>query len=239
MSSKNQIPTLVVEPSQTAQAPDERDEFSALRSNAAQIATQLPWLPRVPSSNIFELRIHQVRGKIMPIMAGVQAVVGPGPLPDDTRWLRDNSSLIFAELATVQGDIKLLRELPHVRTATGETLPRVLAFAQAYFRETAYHYQDQSFAAFCRGYQQTSPLELREFTIIGAALKLVLLEEIAARGRKVVDEKAGQLYEIGVCIQSLREVSQTTWSETVEPLILFGDVLRQDPVGAYAVMDAD
>ena len=239
MPLNNPSPTLVADTPRTNVAVGDQEEFSALRKSAAQIASQLPWLPRVPTSNIFEVRIHQVRGKIVPVMSAADAAFVGGPLTDDMRWLRDNSSLVFSELATVQGDIKLLRQLPHVRTGTGETLPRVLAFAQAYFRETAYHFQDQSFAAFCRGYQEISPLELREFTIIGAALKLVLLEEIAVRGRKALDDKSGQAYEVGVSIQSLREVSQTTWNETVEPLILFGDILRQDPTGAYALMDAD
>jgi cyclic beta-1,2-glucan synthetase len=239
MPSKDQIPTLVAETPRINVAAADQEEFSPLRNAAAQIATQLPWLPRVPSSSIFELRIRQVRSKILPILAAVDAAFTRGPLTDDSRWLRDNASLVYSELATVQGDIKLLRRLPHVRTLTGETVPRVLAFAHAYFRETSYYYQDQTFAAFCRGFQEASPLELREFTIIGAALKLVLLEEIAARGRKSLDEKGGQPYEVGVCVQSLREVSQTTWNETVEPLILFADVLRRDPAGAYALMDPD
>jgi cyclic beta-1,2-glucan synthetase len=239
MPSNDQSRTVLAETPRNNVAGGEQSEFSALQKNAAQIAAQLPWLPRVPSSNIFELRIHQVRGKILPVLAAVDAAFTRGPLTDDSRWLRDNSSLVYSELSTVQGDIKLLRYLPHVRTVTGETVPRVLAFSLAYFLETSYHFQDQSFAAFCRGFQENSPLELREFTIIGAALKLVLLEEIAVRGRKVIEEKSGQSYDVGVCIQSLREVSQTTWNETVEPLILFGDVLRQDPVGAYALMDAD
>jgi len=217
----------------------DREEYSDLRKTAALVATQLPWLPRIPSSNIFEVRIQQARSKIVPVMSAVDAAVMRDPLTDDSRWLRDNSSLVYSELATVQGDIKLLHRLPHVRTITGETVPRVLAFAQSYFRETRYHFQDQTFAAFSRGFQESAPLELREFTIISAALKLVLLEEIAVRGRKAMDDKSAQTYEVGVCVQSLREVSQTTWNETVEPLILFADILRRDPVGAYALMDAD
>src|SRR5437763_5366791 len=215
MPSEDQSRTLVVESPQSDVA-GHQEEFSELRKAAALIATQLPWLPRIPSSNIFEVRIQQVRNKIVPVMSAVDAAVMRDPLTDDSRWLRDNSSLVYSELATVQGDIKLLRHLPHVRTVTGETVPRVLAFAQAYFRETTYHFQDQTFAAFSRGFQESSPLELREFTIIGAALKLVLLEEIAVRGRKAIDDKSGQTYEVGICIQSLREVSQTTWNETVE-----------------------
>ena len=217
----------------------ESSEFDTLYANAERIASQLPWLPRVPSSHVFDKRVRAVRSKLFPVLAAVDASFKKGPLTDDARWLRDNSSLVYSELSTVQGDLKLLRKLPHVRSSVADVLPRILAFAQGYFRETSYHYQDQTFISYCRGYQRATPLELREFTVLSAGLKLVLLEEIAARGRKAVDQPDGPSTEVGVCIQSLREVSQTSWHEFLEPLILFGDVLRQDPAGVYARMDPD
>src|SRR5208283_3718241 len=39
------------------------------------------------------------------------------------------------------------------------------------------------------------------------------------------------------CIRSLRDVVQTSWSEVLEPLILFDVVLRRDPAGAFPAMD--
>ena len=68
------------------------------------------------------------------------------------------------------------------------------------------------------------------------ALKLVLLEEIAARGSKVAADPAGS-YGAGVCVRSLRDIGQTSWKEVLEPLVLFDRILRQDPAGAYARMD--
>src|SRR5256885_618417 len=96
------------------------------RSSSRTASQPFAW--RIALSNIFEVRIQQVRNKIVPVMSAVDAAVMRDPLTDDSRWLRDNSSLVYSELATVQGDIKLLRHLPHVRTVTGETVPRVLAF---------------------------------------------------------------------------------------------------------------
>src|SRR3984885_4728488 len=217
----------------------ESTEFDTLYANAERIASQLPWLPRVPSSHVFDNRFRAVRNKLFPVLAAVDVSFKKGPLTDDARWLRDNSSLVYSELSTVQGDLKLLRKLPHVRSSASDVLPRILAFAQGYFQETSYRYQDQTFISYCRGYQRATPLELREFTVLSAGLKLVLLEEIALRGRNAVDRPDGPSTEVGVCIQSLREVSQTSWHEFLEPLILFGDVLRQDPAGVYARMDPD
>ncbi len=220
-------------------AAGEPTEFEALRANGEHLASQLAWLPRVPSSNIFAKRSRQVRSKLFPILAAADASFAKAPLADDARWLRDNSSLIYSETAGLNGDLKLLRHLPHVRTGTAEILPRILAFARGYFAETSYHFQEQSFAAFCRGFQQATSLELRELTVIGSALKLVLLEEIAVRGRQAVDRPESQSPDVGVCVQSLREVGQTTWNEFIEPFVLFCYVLRQDPVDAYVHMDPD
>ena len=136
------------------------DENEPMRAAGAQLAPLLPWLPRVPTSHIFERRSRQVRNKLLPILARVDASVRRTPLSEDARWLRDNASLVYSELATLHGDFKILRNLPHVRNSSAETLPRVLAFAHGYFRETEYHFQEQAFAAYCRGFQETSPLAL-------------------------------------------------------------------------------
>ena len=173
------------------------------------------------------------------MLAAVDKSPTEAPLTDDARWLRDNSSLISSELAGASGDASLLRKLPHVRTANGEAVPRVVAFAKVYFEETSYRFEEQSFISFARGFQKASPLELREFNVLSSALKLVLLEEIARRGRKALDDTKGESPEVGVCVQSLREVSQTTWIEFLEPLILFDYVLRQDPSNSYTNMEPE
>ena len=239
MALNSQTPADVAEAEQKQPAVDVRVETDPLQLGAEQLGSQLAWLPRVPSSHIFANRTKQVKAKLFPVMAAVDAAFARGPLTDDGRWLRDNASLVYSELATVHGDDKLLRNLPHVRTGAAETLPRVLAFAKGYLRAVDFHFQDQTFITFCRGYQTATPLELREFNVMGAALKVVLLEEIAVRGRKALDHPDGPSPQVGVCVQSLREVSQTSWFEFLEPLILFGDILRQDPVGAYGSMDPD
>ena len=70
------------------------------------------------------------------------------------------------------------------------------------------------------------------------ALKMVLLEEIAARGSKVPDDPGGS-YGVGICVRSLRDIGHTSWKELLEPMVLFDRILRQDPAGAYGRMDFD
>jgi cyclic beta-1,2-glucan synthetase len=217
----------------------DKTELQTLHATAERLATALPWLPRVPSSDVFAQRARKVRTAIFPMLAAVDKSLAEAPRSDDARWLRDNSSLIFSELAAANGDAKLLRKLPHVRNVNAESVPRVIAFAKAYFEETSYRFEEQSFASFARGFQKASPLELREFNVLSSALKLVLLEEIARRGRKALNDAKGESHQVGVCVQSLREVSQTTWLEFLEPLILFDYLLREDPAGAYTNMEPE
>ena len=231
--------TIVTATTETAATGDDKTELQTLHATAERLATTLPWLPRVPSSDVFAKRARQVRCEIFPILAAVDKSPATSALTDDVRWLRDNSSLIYSELASANGDARPLRKLPHVRAANAEAVPRVVGFARAYFEETSYRFEEQSFISFARGFQKASPLEYREFTVLNAALKLVLLEEIARRAHKALEDSSGESHEVGVCVQSLREVSQTTWIEFLEPLILFDHVLRQDPAGAYVKMEPE
>jgi cyclic beta-1,2-glucan synthetase len=214
-------------------------EFEAERARGEQLAAELAWVPRIKSSNTLSERCNQVRSKLARIMAAVYASVAHPPLAGDARWLRDNETLIYSELDIISGELKPRRRLPHVRVSEDKILPRALAFAQGFLKESVYHFSEQSFASFCLGFQKKTPLELREFKVLPSALKLVVLEEIAARGTRLLNRPASESQDLGVCIQSLREVSQILWKETLEPLILFDQVLRKDPVGSYAGMDFD
>ncbi|MGH9495070.1 MAG: hypothetical protein ACRD3B_08745, partial [Candidatus Sulfotelmatobacter sp.] len=234
-----QTETVVTATTGTTAAGENKTELQTLHATAERLAMQLPWLPRVPSSDVFAKRARQARATIFPMLAAVDKSCTEAAPTDDARWMRDNSSLISSELAAALGDAQFLRKLPHVRAANGEAVPRVVGFAKAYFEETSYRFEEQSFVSFTRGFQKASPLELREFNVLSSALKLVLLEEISRRGRAALDDAKGESHEVGVCVQSLREVSQTTWLEFLEPLILFDYVLRQDPAGAYANMEPE
>ncbi len=67
-------------------------------------------------------------------------------------------------------------------------------------------------------------------------MKLVLLEQIISRGFELLkNHKATNA--AGACIRSLRDVSQAAWKEVLEPLVVFDQILRQDPAGAYPRMD--
>jgi len=208
-----------------------------LHGAGTEFATRLGWLPGVRASNTFSQRCRKLKTAFQPLFAGAEAARRLNPESDDLRWFCDNDQLIYAELRSVAAELKPLKELPHARGRKNEIVPRVLALAQKFLDLTGNRFRETAFITFFQAFQEGAVLELREVSAAVPALKLVLLERIAARCRCLLQDPAGQSSGLGVCVRSLRDLTQTSWKEVLEPLILFDSILRRDPVGAYGRMD--
>ncbi|MGA7697320.1 MAG: glucoamylase family protein [Candidatus Sulfotelmatobacter sp.] len=206
------------------------------RDAALRLASALGWLPGTASSRTFSQRCHQLQLGFKPVFAAIGASSGRESLPEQLRLIRDNLQLICSELRNVPIELAPRKRLVHVRAKTSEVVPRVLPFAEAFLDVTANHFNEVEFAAFCQAFQEIAVLDLGEVLALVPALKLVLLERIAALSRSAfaAPEKSQGLE---ACIHSLRDVTHTSWNEVLEPLVQFDRILRSDPAGAYAVMD--
>jgi cyclic beta-1,2-glucan synthetase len=208
----------------------------ALTAAASDLSRRLVWLPGPYSPRHFSERYRALRDSLTPILT-----VFRGPLPkkttgDDFRWLYDNLRLLYSDLRGVKEGFKRARKLPHVRTPDGGTTPRVLALAAGFLSTVGYEFNEKALHAYVQAFQQSSALRLHELWALVPALKTVLLEEVAARGSKVIADPAGD-FGVGVCVRSLRDIAEVSWKEVLEPFILFDRVLREDPAGAYPRMD--
>ena len=239
MVRTNQAESLIADSERRSHATDETADLSPLRLAGSQFAAQLGWLPGTPSSSIFAERCSRLKVSIKPVFAGIDAAFALSPTSDDRRWLRDNVHLIFSELQAVCYELKPMKRLPHARDRHGVVMPRVLALAGEFLDGACDRFWEAGFIAFVEGFQEHTPLELREIATLAAALKLALLERISERGNRILETDAGVGGGIGVCIRSLRDVSQTSWKEVAEPLVLFDAILRQDPMASYAKMDSE
>jgi len=219
------------EPSKEA-APD----LDALAAAAADLGRRLVWLPGTHSARYFSERHSALRRALKPVLAAFRGPLPKKPIGDDFHWLYDNLRLLHSDLRGMKEGFKLVRKIPHVRTPDGAITPRVVALAAGFLAATGYEFSERSLNGYVRAFQQDTTLRLHELWALVPALKLVLLEEIAARGSKVMADPEGS-YGVGVCVRSLRDISQTGWKDALEPLILFDRVLREDPVGAYPQMD--
>src|SRR3984893_15741980 len=236
MPQNTHIESVLAEEDHQREVNGESSNLQALRLAGVQFSSQLGWVPGTPSSRIFSERVGRLRSTLGPVFAGVEAKK-QSHISDDLQWLRDNVSLIYAQMVSLPTEVKTLRELPHVRSQNGEIVPRAVALPEVFLESAGYQFSDQAFAAFCQGFQEKNPLNLRELWALVPGLKLALLEQIATRGRRALQDPASESHGVGTCIRSLRDVTQTPWKEVLEPLILFDQILREDPAGAYAVMD--
>src|SRR3984893_16457073 len=211
-------------------------DLNALSVAAADLARRLAWLPGTHSSRFFRERSRPPARVLKPVLAAFHGRLPEKPVGDDFHWLYDNIRLLHSDLHGIKDGFKSIRKLPHVRTPDGAITPRVVALAAGFLAAAGYEFSEKSLSQYVQAFQQSTPLKLRELWALVSALKLVLLEEVGARGSKVPADPEGS-YGVGVCIRSLRDIGQLGWKEVLEPLILFDLVLRQDPVGAYPRMD--
>ena len=116
------------------------------------------------------------------------------------------------------------------------SVPAPLAIAEKFLEAAKYQFTEEAFSAYIDSFQKVTVLNLKELSALIAAMKLVLLEQIISRGLELLkNHKATNA--AGACIRSLRDVSQAAWKEVLEPLVVFDQILRQDPAGAYPRMD--
>ena len=215
---------------------DSVSETDALAARAAELARKIAWLPNTRSSRPFSERCRVLRSQLRPLLKAISSQTLREPVSDDYRWLYDNLRLVSTEAHSTIEDLKSLPKLPHIRTSQGALVPRVAAIAEDFLRGTDYEFGDQALSSYVQAFQKSTVLRMVELSALATMLKLVLLEEIADRGSRVMRSSAASL-NLGVCIRGLRDIGQTSWKDVIEPLILFDKILREDPAGAYSAME--
>jgi cyclic beta-1,2-glucan synthetase len=208
-----------------------------LQEKAAELARSLTWLPNSSSSHTFVERSTALTHALKPIFSALELPPPESPISNDFRWLYDNSRLLYAELQNAAETLKLRAKTPTVRTRKGKVMPRALALAEGFLDAVSYEFSEQEFILFVEIVQQTTVLEIRELWTLVLGLKLILLERIASRGKRLLHDPNDNSQGVGTCVRSLRDIGQTIWKDVLEPLIVVDQVLRQDPADTYSQMD--
>ncbi len=212
--------------------------FTDLRAHAEQLAKCSPWQPNVRSSDWIVKRREALAESLAPVLAEFRGPLHHAPVSDDVHWLHDNVHLLYSELHATNDIVKTMSKIPHVFTPGKETVPRPAVVAQGFLEAANYEFSEAAFVVYVNAFQETTVLDVKELWALVACLRMLLLEEVAVRGARVAADKQS-VHGVGICVRSLREVTQTSWTEIIEPLIVFDRVLMQDPVGAYPRMDFD
>ncbi len=218
--------------------PDTTAELDGeIAARARELSRRLTWLPALKESDHFAKRFKAVSQVLDTVLTSAEAIPAERLAAcEDLQWLHDNARLPRATQTIFERDPSTLRRAPHVRDGQGASMPRVLAIAKDFLRAAKCQYSDHGFSLYIDAFQESVPLEMRELWLLPPALQLVLLEELAARGEKLISQGA-EKQDMGVVITSLREVNEAPWKELLEPLIVFDRVLSADPAKAYARMD--
>ncbi|MFZ1916857.1 MAG: glucoamylase family protein [Terriglobales bacterium] len=224
---------------QHASSSNNIEEARKMRDVVTQLAARLAWLPAQRSSETFSRRCRMLTTALEALFPAVTAAFAEASDSEDLLWLRDNEQQLLSAARVLASELAPLTHVPHV-TGTDEIVPRVLAIAQAFLDETDNVFCERQFTAFCLAFEETTAFEFREIGPLVPSLKLILLEQIAARGAELVRDPASKSKKrITTCIRSLRDVTQASWRDTLELLVPFDSILRRDPAGAYAAMDVE
>jgi hypothetical protein len=208
-----------------------------LADKALECARAMAWVPGKTSEH-YAQRLRRLNGLTQSVLAAAGRSVSSGRMSEEQRWLRENRDFLRSQMPALQESAGALSQTEHVRTSTKELAPRPLVIAEELLSALHYRYDDSSFSEYLRALQTVVVLRLNELWELVPALKLVLLERIAAVALRTSTAEAEEETAVGDCIRSLYELRQTPWTDLLEPLILFDQVLREDPAGAYAQMDA-
>ncbi|HJS98631.1 MAG TPA: glucoamylase family protein [Terriglobales bacterium] len=218
--------------------PETAADLSALRAEAARLAAEFTSLPAAGCRRFFVQRCRTLRKSLKPLWSALDTPLPKEQISDDFRWLHDNARLLYSTLQDLSDAARSLKPLPQARRRNGNAFPRVVAVAEGFLAAAENRFDERSLAAYVDAYQETTALELEELSLLAFGLKLILLEKIAERAPRVLQDRQ-TCCGVSNCVHSLHDVGQVTWKELVEPLILFDRVLREDPQQAYSRMDYD
>ncbi|MGA8029071.1 MAG: glucoamylase family protein [Bryobacteraceae bacterium] len=216
-------------------------EQAEVRDQAIRIARSCAWLPGKRHSNypreVFRNSAKQL-SKLERELYGLRS----GEPSEDLKWLYDNLRLVRTDVQDLHKSAKFLGRLPQVRTPEEASIPRVVVLARGLLAAAKNQLTEALFSLFVEAVQDIEPLTISELWGMIPALKLVLLEMLAANGHAGLEAfrsegNAAPSYDIPRIVTSLRFLGEVDWKETLEQLSVVHRVLCLDPAGVYSRMD--
>ena len=160
------------------------------------------------------------------------------PTASSLRELRTHLRSLRGSLSAITGAQQVIEQLPHILLTSGREDPRIAGVAHIYLGAVDGVFDPASFCAFLRMLQTREPLTLDELSNVVTFLQFALLEFLLRDVRAwLCSPKSESSLNLLAYFNSLTAVRRAAWPDLLEPLIVFDDLLRQDPAGAYEHMD--
>jgi cyclic beta-1,2-glucan synthetase len=172
-------------------------------------------------------------------------------LSPETQSLTGNSLRIFKAFYEASRALEddSTRKLPRVRKGGEEPVFRVYALADAVLKATDFAFQERNVLVYLEAFQDQQPLESNELWALKAALQFALLDEIGAQCRALPRPALGSRDALPAdepsakrlinAILSLQSIEHVDWETFFVECSQMERILRGDPAGVYALMDAD
>ncbi len=167
----------------------------------------------------------------------------PGEPLDPLLELRENPRLLQAALDEIYSIRRKLTKLPVVERPPEGDEPRIITVADTYLKATESRWEGNWVVWFLDEVQKADPLTLRELWAFPTAVKFLLVEELLTQAKgEIENPEAHDLAAAGLLaarFDSIRNAIYANWAEMIEGLVVFNQVLWDDPAGAYPRMDFD
>ncbi len=228
---------IIGEPERKFLSEQKEAEVQPLRDAATELASSVTWLPDRKSSEYLTARCERLVQEFKSLSQGVEAAFQQNPGSAELLELRTSALLLTAGAKNICNELGGA-SLPVVSTKTS-IAPRVIAIAQTFLAQADATFTQKQFTTFCMTFEELVPLQFHEIGSLVPALRLILLERIAAVGRELLKHPTDSNLHIIPPVKAYQQVLQASWREELESLIPFDEILRRDPVGAYARMDLE
>lgn len=197
---------------------------------------------RPTSAGNFHLRVAATKQAMLRLESELAALPGNVSNPTDRMIglmdLRANPRLL--RTAVVAGEVKAhdMLKLPRVMGTERPDEPRVVAISTIYLKAVQGDFTEASFTTFLQELQRHEPLTVFELWNLPSFLRYALIELTIEEAQQALPARDVPGYTpLRAQFKSLRTIANTDWAGIIEPLILFDNLLRQDPAGAYTGMD--
>jgi cyclic beta-1,2-glucan synthetase len=221
-------------------------DLSPRLRNAADAVTSLGVVPRPTGVFAFTSRMRAARRAL----AQLESELAGHPVPEMTDdpaqtayrsallELGASHRLLRSALSSVADRPRVLARLPRVVIPAKPEEPRIAAVSRAYLDAVGDIFSGPSLTEFVGYVQQHEPLKVEELWNLSSFLRFILCERLLDESFVMLRSKeSASTSDLIEHIKSLRTITNTDWEYLIEPLILLDTVLRQDPAGAYPLMD--
>ena len=172
--------TQKLESSTDASSPLSELDREFLREHARETARSCAWIGNASTARPKQIARNSFR-RLAELEDRLYSLHSPEP-SDDLKWLYDNLRLVHAELQDLRESIRSLQKLPLVRTATEESIPRVIILSRGMIAACNHQLREEAFLIYLQAVQDVEYLRLDEIWGMLMGLKLSLLELLSQRG---------------------------------------------------------